>query len=343
MWRQNTCVGASAGNALTAGATTLIGYRAGAQITTGTQNTGVGWEALNATAAGVQNNTAVGYSALANVTSNNNTAVGANSLITLASNGDCTAVGYLALTLGSAAQNTAVGSQACAAVSSGGRITAVGYLAANANQTGSDSTAVGSSSLLLATGASNTALGSSAGATITTGAGNVFLGANAGDSTAAAATNHCVIGGTGSARITDMWVGNGETNATPLGVVMHATGGNGLNIAGATYTIAGGIGTGSGIGGSLIFQTAAATGSSSTANTLVTQLTIDQKGNVVVGNAAIATTATDGFLYVDSCAGPPTGVPTTFTGRVPIAVDTTTVTGKFWAYIGGTWRGIALT
>ena len=62
----------------------------------------------------------------------------------------------------------------------------------------------------------------------------------------------------------------------------------------------------------------------------------DINGNVVVNTAAIATNATNGFLYVPSCAGTPTGVPTTFTGRVPIVVDTTN--NKLYFYSGAAWR-----
>lgn len=61
----------------------------------------------------------------------------------------------------------------------------------------------------------------------------------------------------------------------------------------------------------------------------------DQLGNAIIGTAAIATNATDGFLYVPSCAGTPTGVPTTYTGRVPIVVDTTN--NKLYFY-SGAWR-----
>lgn len=71
------------------------------------------------------------------------------------------------------------------------------------------------------------------------------------------------------------------------------------------------------------------------------RLQCDTNGNVIIGTAAIGTTATNGFFYADSCAGTPTGVPTTVTGRVPIILDTSGV--KFWAYIGGAWKGVALT
>ena len=54
-----------------------------------------------------------------------------------------------------------------------------------------------------------------------------------------------------------------------------------------------------------------------------TYLDIDGAGNVVVSNAALATTATDGFLYIPTCAGTPTGVPTAKTGRTPVIYDST--------------------
>jgi len=62
----------------------------------------------------------------------------------------------------------------------------------------------------------------------------------------------------------------------------------------------------------------------------------DGAGNFVVNNAAIATNATDGFLYVSTCAGTPTGTPTSYTGRAPIVVDTTN--NKLYFYSGGQWR-----
>ena len=63
---------------------------------------------------------------------------------------------------------------------------------------------------------------------------------------------------------------------------------------------------------------------------------IPAAGGMVVGTAALATTATDGFLYVPTCAGTPTGAPTTQTGTAPIVVDTTN--NKLYFYSGGQWR-----
>jgi hypothetical protein len=64
-------------------------------------------------------------------------------------------------------------------------------------------------------------------------------------------------------------------------------------------------------------------------------ITTDQNKNVVIGSAALATNATDGFLHEQACAGTPTGVPTLFTGRIPHVDDST---NKFpYVYIGGAW------
>lgn len=65
------------------------------------------------------------------------------------------------------------------------------------------------------------------------------------------------------------------------------------------------------------------------------RLAISGAGNVSIGTAAIATNATNGFLYVTSCAGVPTGVPTTITGRIPIVADSTN--NKLYIYSGGAW------
>lgn len=59
--------------------------------------------------------------------------------------------------------------------------------------------------------------------------------------------------------------------------------------------------------------------------------------DIVCGQqAAIATNATTGFLYVPSCAGTPTGTPAGWTGKVPIVVNTTN--NKLYFYSGGSWR-----
>jgi hypothetical protein len=67
------------------------------------------------------------------------------------------------------------------------------------------------------------------------------------------------------------------------------------------------------------------------------RMRIDSSGNVIAGgSAALATTATNGFLYVPTCAGTPTGTPTAVTGMAPIVVNTTN--NKLYFYSGGAWR-----
>jgi hypothetical protein len=67
-------------------------------------------------------------------------------------------------------------------------------------------------------------------------------------------------------------------------------------------------------------------------------LRLNRSGNMIAGSgAALSTSATDGFLYVPTCAGTPSGVPTTFTGMAPIVVNTTN--NKLYFYSGGAWRG----
>jgi len=79
-------------------------------------------------------------------------------------------------------------------------------------------------------------------------------------------------------------IGNGETSATPTNGIMQATGGSGTDIAGASLTIQGGRGTGTGAGGSLLFSTAAAGTTGSTLNTATTRMTIDSSGNLGINN-----------------------------------------------------------
>lgn len=58
-------------------------------------------------------------------------------------------------------------------------------------------------------------------------------------------------------------------------------------------------------------------------------------GTNQLGIGAVNTTATDGFPYIPSCAGTPTGVPTTIAGMVPMVYDSTN--HKLYIYDGG-WK-----
>lgn len=62
----------------------------------------------------------------------------------------------------------------------------------------------------------------------------------------------------------------------------------------------------------------------------------DTNRNVAAGGGTLATTSTNGFFYVPTCAGTPTGVPSGKSGFVPIVADTTN--HKLYFYSGGSWR-----
>ena len=94
--------------------------------------------------------------------------------------------------------------------------------------------------------------------------------------------NQLVIGATGAdgsaiGAISEVSVG-GNSSATPYGSLITSCSGLGTNIAGASFTLAGGKGTGTGVGGSLKFQVAPAGSAGSALNSLVTRLTIDSTG-----------------------------------------------------------------
>lgn len=67
-------------------------------------------------------------------------------------------------------------------------------------------------------------------------------------------------------------------------------------------------------------------------------ITVTANGNMVPGTAALATSATDGFIYLQGCAGTPTGTPTTYAGRSPVVVDTSNNIPYFYA--SGAWRSM---
>ena len=79
----------------------------------------------------------------------------------------------------------------------------------------------------------------------------------------------------------------------------------------------------------------ASTGTAGSAVAFGERMRIDATGSVSVGVASIATTATDGFLYIPACAGAPTGTPTAKTGLAPMVVDSTN--NKLYVYVGGAW------
>lgn len=75
------------------------------------------------------------------------------------------------------------------------------------------------------------------------------------------------------------------------------------------------------------------------ASSATEKMRIDSLGNkVLTSQSALNTAATDGFVYIPTCAGTPTGVPTAYTGSVAIIYDTT---NNKLAIYNGAWKQTA--
>jgi hypothetical protein len=142
----------------TASFNVALGFRA-LEMNTVSRNTAVGSDALSNNTTGTLN-TALGAFALnQNATGTQNTAVGYNALRSLTGNGRNTAVGQDALQANTGWQNTAVGSEALSSNTIGESNVGIGYQALKSNTSGNYNVAVGTGALNSNTGSSNTAVG----------------------------------------------------------------------------------------------------------------------------------------------------------------------------------------
>lgn len=82
----------------------------------------------------------------------------------------------------------------------------------------------------------------------------------------------------------NMCVGNDVLSSSPQSGNISATSGSGTNIGGANLTLRAGNSTGTGAGGYLAFQTAAAGSSGSSLNTLTERMRITSAGDIIAGN-----------------------------------------------------------
>ncbi len=161
----NTALGQGALEGYGGEANTAVGSGALHSVDFATDNTAVGYAALQSLTDDADFNTAVGYAALST-----NTIGGAN-----------TAVGRDALSANTSGHyNTAVGNQALELNDDGTRNVAVGIGALEANVSGDYNTAIGQVALAASTGDYNTAVGRSALNDVTSGSANVGIGAQAG-------------------------------------------------------------------------------------------------------------------------------------------------------------------
>jgi hypothetical protein len=69
----------------------------------------------------------------------------------------------------------------------------------------------------------------------------------------------------------------------------------------------------------------------------IAAMEITPLGNVIIGEQNILPpTATDGYVYLQTASGTPTGTPTTYTGAAPQVIDLGN--NKFYFYTNGSWR-----
>jgi len=163
---------------------------------------------------------------------------------------------------------------------SGGALSFVAGLSATAG--GSQATAIGVGATASGTGA--IAIGNNAVAGASASAISIGVAANSGGfassimmgTSATATAANQFVAGSSTNTITNVFFGGGVTAASPASVVYNATGGSGTDIAGATLTLAGGKGTGTGLPGNLIFQTSTVLTTGTTLQSLATRATISQ-------------------------------------------------------------------
>lgn len=104
---------------------------------------------------------------------------------------------------------------------------------------------------------------------------------------------------------------------------------------------------GNGVAGSLSFQNVTYASSycdivlsNRSAGGYTEKMRVTSAGNIVLGNqSALATNATNGFVYIPTSAGAPTGIPTAYTGKVAMQYDTTN--NKLYVY-NGAWKSVTL-
>lgn len=258
-----TAVGISAGAANTSGAdNTFYGNAAGSLVTTGGSNTIIGSANGVATITTGARNTILGAGITpGNLAASDQVLIG-NGVGTaaLSSNGD--------VVIGSLAQGNNSNQSAnptLASVSIGYSANGNASYAANNSVTiGSFSAAGGTNDIIIGSGVQ-----SNSADTVVFGHGGNTVSTNYVTTTAA----NQITFGTSTKALKDMFLGNGAVGiAAPANVSIQPTPvlAGTSNTAGASVTITGGNSTGTGVGGSIILQTAPAGSTGSTVNTLTT-------------------------------------------------------------------------
>lgn len=313
--RENTFIGWMAGSVFTGngqgiedGTSTFVGSQAGLNTTgtgaSSTDNTYIGQKAgLGNITGGF--NTDVGAHAGFGMVSSQNVAIGqaAGGFASTSGNGHVfVGVNAGLYVQGSAVSNTYVGGGAGQSSvgnpGTGSNNTGVGNAVLQGLTSGAQNTAIGQQAAIgITTAQNNVIAGFTAATPLTTGSNNVLIGANAGSRASFNGNDNIFIGyqagstaptnslgifiagdqaAGNAAAITNVFFGNGYAATTPVGYTVNGTGGSGTDITGGDINIAGGKGTGAGIGGKVHIQTALHSTTGTTLNTLADALVVDE-------------------------------------------------------------------
>jgi hypothetical protein len=170
-------------------------------------------------------------------------------------------------------------------------------LGSDASATDQRTVAIGRSATIGLNGQDSVVIGYGA-STGTNAGGSVVLGSGA----TSVYANSLVVGGSTASGgyINQGFLGSGVTDVTPQNFVLHVTGGSGTNVAGASLSVAGGIGTGNANGGNVNFQVAKAGVAGAGANSLATVASLSgANGAALFQNSADSTAA----FQVQNAAG----------------------------------------
>jgi hypothetical protein len=231
---------------------------------------------------------------------------------------------------------TAFGHQALDVSGGGINATAFGYSAGyNLNSSGTDDTLIGSNAGYgLTTGAHNVAVGSTALQNDQTISSSVIIGSGAlnqsnggytgtgpvlaiGRSAGSDLTNqnNIAVFGSATSPLNDWYFGESYSTASPSDITFQPSVASGTNIAGSSFYLKGGAGTGNATPGKLYLQYASAGSSGATVQSYTTAVTIDS-----------AATDVAGLLQVDRIAGT-TSAPSISAGAAAGTSPTVSVTG----------------
>lgn len=201
----------------------------------------------------------------------------------------------------SGTENTLIGSNAGYGLTTGAHNVVVGSAALQNDQTISSSVIIGAAALNQSNGTYTgtgpvLAIGRSAGSDLTT-------------------QNNIAVFGSATSPLNDWYFGESYSTASPSDITFQPSVGSGTNIAGSSFYLKGGAGTGNATPGKLYLQYASAGSSGSTVQSYTTAVTIDSSATDIAG-----------LLQIDRIAGT-TSAPSISAGAAAGTTPTVSVTG----------------